>query len=106
MKTLLLSFKVALLACGLSLSAKAQIANEGLADKIYAAQKANAASLKQYSWSSRTEVLDGGKVQDVRIDSVSCGPDGQLQRTVLNDQSSPLPHGFLRKRIAEDERKK
>jgi hypothetical protein len=87
-------------------SLRAQVPNEGLANRIFAAQKANATLLKQYSWNSRTEVMDGIKVEDIRIESVSCGPDGHLQRTMINDQSSPLPRGFLRKRIAEDERKK
>jgi len=82
----------------------AQVANEGLADKIIAAHKANAALLKQYSWSSRTELLDTGTVKDTRIDLVSFGPDGQLQRTIVNDQSAPLPNGFLRRRVAENER--
>jgi hypothetical protein len=84
----------------------AQIPNEGLAMKIIAARKANADLLKQYSWSSRAELLDNGTVEDTRIDLVSYGPDGQLQRTVVNDQSAPLPAGFLRKRVAENERDK
>ena len=84
----------------------AQVPNEGVANKIIAARKANAALLKQYSWSSRTELLDNGIVKDIRIETVSCGPNGQLQRTLINNQPSPLPHGFLRKRIAERERAK
>ena len=50
---------------------------------------------------SRTELIDQGKVGDTRIEMVSYGPDGQLQRTLLNDESSPLPRGFVRRRIAE-----
>jgi hypothetical protein len=84
----------------------AQIPNQGLATLITEAQKANGTMLKTYSWNSRTEFLDNGKVEDTRIESVSCGPDGQLQRTMLNDQSAPLPRGFLRKKVAEDEKKK
>ena len=34
------------------------------------------------------------------------GPAGQLQRSVMNDQSAPLPFGFLRRRVAEYEREK
>ena len=81
-------------------------AQEGLAFKIAAARKANAAMMKQYSWQSRTELLDNGKVADTHIESVTYGPDGQLQRTLLNDDKAPLPSGFLRKRIAEKEREK
>ena len=76
-------------------------AQEGLAMRIAEARKANAAQMKQYSWQSRTELIDNGKVADTRIDSVTYGPNNQLQRTVLNDQSSPLPRGFLRRRIGE-----
>ena len=86
--------------------AMAQVRDEAMANKIIAARKANAALLKQYSWSSRTELLDTGAVKDIRIETVSYGPDGHLQRTLINDQPSPLPHGFLRKRIAEKERAK
>jgi len=81
-------------------------AQEGLAMRIAEARKANAAQMKQYSWQSRTELIDNGKVADTRIDSVTYGPNNQLQRTVLNDQSTPLPRGFLRRRIAEKEKEK
>ncbi len=77
----------------------------GLASRITAARKANAVLMKQYSWSCREEFLKDGKPMDTRIDSVTYGPDGQLQRTILNDDQSPLPHGFLRKKVAEKDRK-
>jgi hypothetical protein len=74
--------------------------------RIMAARRANAALMRQYSWTSRTEVIDQGQVKDLRLDTVNYGPGGQLQRTIMNDQSAPLPMGFLRRRIAEDERTK
>jgi hypothetical protein len=74
--------------------------------RITEARKANAALMRQYSWTSRTEVIDQGQVKDLRIDAVNYGPDGQLQRSTMNDQSAPLPMGFLRRRIAEIERQK
>jgi len=77
-----------------------------MAVRITEARQANAALMRQYSWTSRTEVIDQGQVKDTRIDTVNYGPDGQLQRTVLNDQSAPLPFGFLRRHIAEHERQK
>ena len=79
---------------------------EGLAARITEARKANAALMKQYSWQSRTELIDKEKVADTRIEAVSYGPNGQLQRTLLNDESAPLPGGFLRRRIAEKEKEK
>jgi hypothetical protein len=80
--------------------------NAAMAGRIAEARKANAALMQQYSWTSRTEVINGGQVKVIRLDAVNYGPGGQLQRTVMNDQSAPLPFGFLRRRIAEHERKK
>lgn len=77
-----------------------------MAARINEARQANAALMRQYSWTSRTQVTDQGQVKDLRIDMVHYGPDGQLQRSTLNDQSAPLPFGFLRRRIAEHERQK
>ncbi len=77
-----------------------------MAVRVTEARKANAALMRQYSWTSRTEVIDQGQVKDVRIDAVNYGPGGQLQRSTLNDQSAPLPLGFLRRRVAEYERQK
>jgi hypothetical protein len=82
----------------------AQVANEGLANQIIAARQKNAALMKQYSWNCRTEVSENGSPKDTRIDTVTFGPDGQPQHTLLNDQSNPLPGGFFRKRLAEKER--
>jgi len=79
---------------------------EGIGLLIAHARKANAAQLRQYAWTSRTELIVSGQVKDIRIDLVNYGPDGQLQRTLLNDQNAPLPRGFLRRAIAENERKK
>ena len=77
-----------------------------MAAQITKARTANAALMKQYSWNSRVEVLDQGAVKDLRIELVNYGPTGQLQRNLLNDQSAPLPFGFLRRKIAENERAK
>jgi len=74
--------------------------------QIVDARKANAALMRQYSWTSRTELLEDGKVKDIRIELLNYGPGGQLQRSLLNDQGAPLPFGFLRRAIAEAERKK
>jgi hypothetical protein len=80
--------------------------SEGLAAMITQARQANATLMKQYSWQSRTELIDNGNVADTCIEAVSYGPDGTLQRTLLNDESSRLPHGFLRRRIAEKKRER
>jgi hypothetical protein len=80
--------------------------NANMAAQIIEARKANAALMRQYSWNSRTEFIEKGEVKDTHIDMVGYGPDGQLFRTPLNDQGASLPGGFLRRAIAEKERKK
>lgn len=82
----------------------AQVPNEGFANAIIAARQNNANLMKQYSWNCRTEISENGTTKDTRVDSVTWGPDGQPQHTLLNDQANPLPQGFLRRRIAEQER--
>jgi hypothetical protein len=77
----------------------------GMAAKIVEARKANAALMQQYTWNSRTEIFIKGEQKDIRIDQVQYGPDGQLQKTELNNESFSHPRGFLRKRIAEDKKK-
>jgi len=52
------------------------------------------------------ELTQNGTIQDTRIDQVSYGPYGNLQQTLLNDQSAPLPLGFLRRAIAENMRQR
>jgi hypothetical protein len=91
---------------GASTAQPGQPAPTNMAVRVTEARKANAALMRQYSWTSRTEVIDQGQVKDLRLDAVTYGPGGQLQRTVMNDQSAPLPFGFLRRRIAEVERQK
>ena len=93
----LLILAAGLIACGLPQSLPAQVANEGLANAILAARKQNATLMKQFSWNCRTGLEENGTVKDTRIDTVTYGPDGQPQHTLLNDQSNPLPRGFLTK---------
>jgi hypothetical protein len=81
------------------------------AAQIAQTRKANATLMQQYSWNSRTEIVSNGQVKDTKIELVSYGPDGQLQRSVLNDQAAsngimlPTPIGFLRRAIADDKKK-
>jgi len=82
-------------------SAWAQSANVNAAMQITEARKANAALMRQYTWNSRTEIIEGGQVKDIRIELVNYGPDGQLQRSLINDQQSRMPIGFLRRAVAE-----
>jgi hypothetical protein len=74
--------------------------------QITEARQANAALMHHYTWTSRTEIIDQGQVKDTRLEMLHYDPFGQLQRSLLNDQSAPLPRGFLRKAIAENEKQK
>jgi len=80
-------------------------AKAATAVQIAAARKANAKLMHEYSWQSRTELIENGAVKDMRLDQVQYGPDGMLQRMALNEQGASLPMGFLRRAIAEKNRK-
>jgi hypothetical protein len=84
----------------------AQDFREVIAMKIVQVRKENATLMRHYTWNSRTELTDNGEVKDIRIEMISYGPDGQMQRVLLNDIKSLLPRGFLRRAIAEKERQK
>jgi hypothetical protein len=88
------------------LAQSVQSAAANRAVQITEARQANAALMHHYTWTSRTEIIDQDQVKDTRIELVNYTPAGMLQRSLLNDQSAPLPLGFLRKAIAESERQK
>jgi hypothetical protein len=72
--------------------------------KITEARKANAKLMHQYSWHSRTDLIENGEVKEMRLELVQYGPDDRLQRIVENEQGASLPLGFIRRAIAEKER--
>jgi len=80
--------------------------NAAMAGQITEARKANAALMRRYTWSSRTELLEAGQVKDIRIEQVGYSPDGTVQRSLLNDQSARLRFGSLRRALIESERQK
>lgn len=92
-----------LLLAGAGLTA-AQVPNADVAMKIVDGRKANARLMHQFTWNCRTELMDGGKVGDIRIELVNYGPDGTLQRSLLNEQGAHMPIGFLRKAVAENKK--
>lgn len=86
--------------------AQAQSGNVNAAVQITNARKANATLMRQYTWNSRTEIIENGEVKDIRIELVNYAPDGQLQRSLINDQGSRMPFGFVRRAIAEAKKKR
>ena len=104
-----LAVLIGLLAVGVPQVALAQgvpSSNMQMAAQISEARKANATLMRQYTWNSRTEVIENNDIKDTLIELVNYTPDGMLTRSILNDQKAPLPRGFLRRAIAEDEQKK
>lgn len=97
---------LAAVALALPLSVAAQVRNESLSNGIIEARQKDAALMRQYGWSCRTEVLENGQMQDLRIDQVTLGPDGQPQRTLVNDEPAKLPFGFFRRAIAKGKQEK
>lgn len=84
--------------------ARQAVPNENLANAIVAARQKNGALLKQLTWSRRTEIDRDGRMVDIRIDLLSFGPDGSLQRSPINDDQAKLPGRFLRRAIEEGQR--
>jgi hypothetical protein len=84
---------------GPGLANSAQVATE--AAQILHSREANAKLMKQYSWNERLDFKVKGEVKDIRLDIVNVDADGKLLRTVVNDEHSSLPRGFLRQRAAE-----
>ena len=74
--------------------------------KIAEARKANAKLMRQYTWNSRSELIENGQAKDMRLEQVQYGPDGQLQRIFQNELGASLPFGFIRRAMAEDKRQK
>lgn len=75
------------------------------AAQITEARKKNAALMRQYTWDSRTELIEGGTIKDNRLELVHYAPEGTLQRSLLNDSGASLPRGFLRRAVAENRKK-
>jgi hypothetical protein len=76
-----------------------------LVAKVVEARKANGAMMHQYTWNCRTELFINGELKDNRLELVSYGFGNQLTHSILNDQGASLPRGFIRRRVAEREKK-
>lgn len=67
--------------------------------RISEASQVNAKLMRQFAWESRTEILRNGEVKDVRVDAMSYGPEGQLQRNNLSDDKAPV-RGLIFRQLA------
>ena len=92
------------LSLALTHAANAQVRNEALANSIIAARQKNNTMLLQYTWTAMTSFLKDGNTKDTRIQQVSYTASGVPQYTLINDNAAPMPRGFLRRAIAENEK--
>lgn len=67
--------------------------------RVSEARQANATLMRQFGWESRTEILRDGEVKDTRVDALSYGSDGRLQRNNLSDEKAPV-RGLLFRHLA------
>lgn len=64
----------------------------------------NRTALSAYTWVETTQVSVKGEVKDTTVESCRYGPDGQVQRTQLSDDSAAMPpglRGLIAKKKAE-----
>src|SRR3954464_3825336 len=54
-------------------------------------QKANAQTLRQYSWKSRTEIKLKGESKNVKLEQVRYDADGKLQKTAIGTPPAAAP---------------
>ena len=104
MKRLILTALILLTGAPVAWAQSALSADANRAVQITEARQANAALMHHYTWMSRTEILKDGQIKDTRLETLHYDPFGQLQRSLINDQSAPLPRGFLRRAVADNER--
>lgn len=95
---------VAVMICmSFALGVAAEGATQGNQSPFAAVKEAaarNQAQLRKYSWISTTQVSYNGEVKDTKVESVSYGPGGQVQKNEISDTAAPKPPG-LRGMIAE-----
>jgi hypothetical protein len=88
------------------LAQSSPVRNVTMAVQITEALKANAALVRQYTWNSRTQLIDHGNLIDAHFEKVGYGSGGQVIRTQVKDFSA-APYGdFLRRAIDETEKRK
>ena len=77
-------------------------AQDELKAKFARAQKQNAAELRQYTWTSRTELKVNGETKSVKVESVRYDATGQLQKTTVQSTApAPPSGGALKQKMVE-----
>lgn len=80
---------------------------QDMQQKLAAAKEAaarNQQALRLYSWIEKTDMLYKGEVKSTKVESCKYGPDGKVQKVVVQAPPPPAKKGGLRgKKIAEKE---
>ena len=95
---------VLLAALALSQPAVAQAPGGGLQEKLAAAKQAAAQSqqaLRSYTWIEKTELSFKGEVKNTKIESCRYGPDGKVQKTVVQAPPPAQKKPGLRGKVVE-----
>ena len=77
---------------------------QDLQQKVAAAKQAaaqNQQSLRTYSWLETTEIVVKGEVKNTKLESCRYGPDGTVQKTVVQKSPPPDKKPGLRGRVVE-----
>ncbi len=92
------------LLCSGMLAISAQDIQQELKQKLAAAKESvarNQAALRQYTWTSHTEILRKGEVKKTKDEMCRYGPDGTVQKTELGPPPEQHEKRGLRGRVVE-----
>ena len=72
--------------------------------KILLARNQSNELLHKHSWTSRIEVIKSNEILNIMIEKNQYDQQGQIKRTLLNEQGAKMPKAFLIREIAESEK--
>src|SRR3982750_252409 len=77
------------------LSSGAVVAQDKVQPSFAESQKANAQTLRQYTWKSRTEIKLKGESKNVKLEQVRYDANGKVQKTPIGapPAAAPPPQG-------------
>src|SRR5437868_5656313 len=67
------------------------LAQDNVQPSFAESQKANAQTLRQYSWKSRTEIKLKGESKNVKLEQVRYDADGKVQKTPIGTPPAAAP---------------
>jgi hypothetical protein len=97
--TVLLAPAVVGLAAGPALAQSPS--NAELAQLITAARQENQMEMRDYAWTSRTEIKVKNETKVLKTETVRYTADGELQRTILSEKESDAPKRGVKGKVAK-----